>query len=258
MLSRLRQTLIYTDTDPDVLDHDDDMDAEIYTFENREVYRGTFDPRYTSQNLDVHWLYDDNSKRVGLVEYESTDFSKFSVLWYYDNPYATLLQEPDWKQQGKTLWSMLSEEAYQDCLDDDFKNVVEKSLHSPYRLVFPSTYFKEYIVYECVKCRKRTLTLENACPTMKKVETPFFSLFLDDSFILYSKSTQQAQESQESQQSHGDDDHFTKASSLELHGLIKGSTLRSLPGGHLPHITSPDLFADMIVAHIASVTAPVR
>jgi pimeloyl-ACP methyl ester carboxylesterase len=57
---------------------------------------------------------------------------------------------------------------------------------------------------------------------------------------------------------HGDDDHFTKASSLELHGLIKGSTLRSLPGGHLPHITSPDLFADMIVAHIASATAPVR
>ena len=54
---------------------------------------------------------------------------------------------------------------------------------------------------------------------------------------------------------HGTDDHFTKESSVELHGLIQGSTLRSLPGGHLPHITSPGLFADMIVAHILSAHA---
>jgi hypothetical protein len=199
MLSRLRKDLIYEDTDPDVLEHDDDLDAEMYTYENRQVYRGRYDPRYTPLEIDVHWLYDENSKRVGLVEYESGDFNKFSVLWYYDNPYATLLQDPNWKSTGKTLWSILSEEAYQDCLEDDFKTVIEKSLHSPYRLVFPSTYHKEYTVYECEKCKKRTLTLENSCPTMKKVETPFSSLFLDDSFILYQRSTQQAQER------HGDD-----------------------------------------------------
>ena len=200
MLSRLRKDLIYTDTDPDVLEHDDDLDAEMYTYDKRQVYRGRYDPRYTSLELDVHWLYDENSKRVGLVEYETGDFNKFSVLWYYNNPYATLLQDPSWKSTGKTLWSMLSEEAYQDCLEDDFTNVIEKSLHSPYRLVFPSMYSKEYIVYECEKCKKRTLTLENICPTMKKVETPFFSLFLDDSFILYERtSTEQTQEP------HGDD-----------------------------------------------------
>jgi proline iminopeptidase len=49
---------------------------------------------------------------------------------------------------------------------------------------------------------------------------------------------------------HGADDHFTKESSLELHGLIPSSTLRSLPGGHLPHITSPKEFADMIRSHV--------
>lgn len=49
---------------------------------------------------------------------------------------------------------------------------------------------------------------------------------------------------------HGADDHFTKESSFELHGLIQGSTLKSLAGGHLPHITSPKEFADMIRSHV--------
>ena len=156
MLSRLRN-LIYTDIDPDVLDHDDDLDAELYTYEGREVYRGRYDPRYTSFDLDVHWLYDDTGKRVGLAEYDSNDFSKNSVLWYRENPWSTMLQE-DWKSKGKTLWSMMSNEAYQDCLEDDFETVVERSLTGPYSLVFP-----------------------NLKPTKKSTNL----LFLDDSFILY-------------------------------------------------------------------------
>ena len=158
MLSRLRN-LIYTDIDPDVLDHDDDLDAELYTFDDREVYRGRFDPRYTSFDLDVHWLYDENGKRTGLVEYESNDFSKRSVLWYYENKYATLLQE-NWKSKEKTLWSMITEEAYQDCLEDDFETVIERTKDGPYCLVFPNDVLKP-----------------------KKTELPV--LFLDEFFVLY-------------------------------------------------------------------------
>ena len=158
MLSRLR-SLIYTDIDPDVLDHDDDLDAELYTYDGREVYRGRYDPRYTSVDLDVHWLYDDNGKRVGLAEYDSNDFSKNSVLWYRDNTWSTLLQE-NWKSQDKTLWSMMSNEAYQDCLEDDFETVLERTKDGPYCLVFPNDVLKA-----------------------KKIELPV--LFLDDSFILY-------------------------------------------------------------------------
>lgn len=158
MLSRLRP-LIYTDIDPDVLDHDDDLDAELYTYDGREVYRGRYDPRYTSLDLDVHWLYDDNGKRVGLAEYDSNDFSKNSVLWYRDNTWSTLLQE-NWKSQEKTLWSMMSNEAYQDCLEDDFETVIERTKDGPYCLVFPGDVMKS-----------------------KKTELPV--LFLDDSFILY-------------------------------------------------------------------------
>jgi len=158
MLSRLRN-LIYTDIDPDVLDHDDDLDAELYTYEGREVYRGRYDPRYTSFDLDVHWLYDENGKRVGLAEYDSNDFSKNSILWYRENPWSTLLQE-DWKSKEKTLWSMMSNEAYQDCLEDDFESVIERTKDGSYCLIFPNDVLKA-----------------------KKTELPV--LFLDDSFILY-------------------------------------------------------------------------
>jgi len=158
MLSRLRP-LIYTDIDPDVLEHDDDLDAELNTFEDRELYRGRIDPRYTSLDLDVHWLYDDDGKRVGLAEYDTNDFSKNSVLWFRDNTWSTLLQE-DWKSQGKTLWSMMSNEAYQDCLEDDFETVIERTKNGPYCLVFPGDVLKS-----------------------KKTELPV--LFLDDSFVLY-------------------------------------------------------------------------
>jgi len=158
MLSRLRP-LIYTDIDPDVLEHDDDLDAELNVYEDREVYRGRIDPRYTSLDLDVHWLYDDNGKRVGLAEYDTNDFSKNSVLWYRDNTWSTLLQE-NWKSQEKTLWSMMSNEAYQDCLEDDFETVIERTKDGPYCLVFPGDVLKS-----------------------KKTDLPV--LFLDDSFILY-------------------------------------------------------------------------
>ena len=67
---------------------------------------------------------------------------------------------------------------------------------------------------------------------------------------------------------HGADDHFTKASSLQLRELITrnqqmpgagagqgpNSLLKSLPGGHLPHITSPRLFAEMILTHVKATT----
>lgn len=45
---------------------------------------------------------------------------------------------------------------------------------------------------------------------------------------------------------YGKDDHFTRKDSLSLHELIAGSQIKSLPGGHLPHITSPKEFASMI------------
>jgi pimeloyl-ACP methyl ester carboxylesterase len=51
---------------------------------------------------------------------------------------------------------------------------------------------------------------------------------------------------------YGSEDHFTKQSSIELHSILSNSQLVSLPGGHLPHLTSPKKFAEMSMVFIGS------
>jgi hypothetical protein len=70
MFSILRKGLIYKDISPDILEHDEDIDADQWVYDDKDVYRGTFDPRYTEHNLKVYWLYDDNLNRVGLAEHD--------------------------------------------------------------------------------------------------------------------------------------------------------------------------------------------
>lgn len=45
---------------------------------------------------------------------------------------------------------------------------------------------------------------------------------------------------------YGEDDHFTKKDSFQLHSLLPRSELKSLPGGHLAHLTSPKQFARFV------------
>lgn len=49
---------------------------------------------------------------------------------------------------------------------------------------------------------------------------------------------------------YGEDDHFTRHSSLELHSILPQSELHSLPGGHLPHVSSPILFSRLCLDYL--------
>lgn len=177
---------MYKDIHQDIVEHDDDIEAELFTIDGKEVYQGSIDPRYTEHNLDVHWLYDDALKRVGLTEYESYDRSVSETLWIYDNPYATYFQEPGWTTSGKTIWSKLSNEAYQDCLEDDFEKIVDMSLAGNTRIILPHMLSNPPSeIYECECCDKRTLSAPSKCSAVKKLEfSGVFSLFLDDSFVI--------------------------------------------------------------------------
>jgi hypothetical protein len=178
MFSVLNPTHIYRDLSPDVLEHDEDIDAEEWVYSDKTVYRGTPDPKYTE--LNVYSLYDENITRIGIAEHNRDDPSVFQALWFHDNPFATLLQEPGWKQTGKTLWSILSPEAYHDLLDSDFKDVLLKCSE---RVVKPSYISDGFpVVYKCEECGLFSLKAE--CHTMKKVIRDSF-LFIDDSYILY-------------------------------------------------------------------------
>jgi hypothetical protein len=175
---------VYTDITPHVADHDEDADADLVEIDGKEFYKGMLDPRYT--DLHVQWLYNDDLRRVGVVE---SDGNNTATCWIHeDNPYATLLQEPGWVAKNETLWSHMSNEAYQDCLETDFKDVLERSLYGTTCIVLPKMLidFPSYL-YECTECGKRTLSSSSSCATMKKL--PFVRgnrvLFVDESFIVY-------------------------------------------------------------------------
>jgi hypothetical protein len=188
MFSLLRNGLIYTDISPDIVEHDEDMDGDLWNYDGVDVYRGTFDPTYVPHGLQVYWLYDDNSKRIGLAEHEMDSPEIYKALWFRDTPFGTLLQQEGWKSKNVTLWSMLSNEAYQECLESDFKYVSDWALRSGKLLVTPSMVTKQPSLYTCSSCGKKSLSEIGNCKSVEKTVLDFsqFSiLFLDDLFVIY-------------------------------------------------------------------------
>jgi hypothetical protein len=188
MLSILRQGLVYKDVSPEIPEHDSDIDAEEWNYEGRDVYRGSVDPRYISEGLKVHWLYDEDLKRVGLVEHEAENPEVFRTSWIYDNPFATFFQDERWVSTERTLWSKLGNEAYQDCLEDDFKTVSDRALKSGVLLATPNMLIEKPQLYVCENCGKKTLMQASNCQTAKAFDlvfSDFTVVFLDDQFVIY-------------------------------------------------------------------------
>ena len=205
MFSLLRKGVIYTNLSSDIVEHDLDIDADQWSYDGRDVYRGSVDPEYLKYNLNVYWLYDDDSKRIGLAEHDPEDRVVFKSLWFHDNPYATLFQDSLWKSSGKTLWSKLSNEAYQDCLDTDFKTVSLQAMNSGVLLITPEMLINKPDLYTCEKCNKKSLMAIDNCQQALVSDLDFskFSiLFLDDDFVIYEKSTppQQPHDASEQEQ----------------------------------------------------------
>lgn len=192
MFSELRKGLFYSDVSQDIMSHDEDIEAEIWSYDNRDVYRGNFDPEYTKHNLIVYWLYDTNLNRIGLAEHDIDEPEIFKALWYKDNPYATLYQNNSWKSSNKTLWSFLTPEAYQDCLEEDFKTIFDRCLTSKYRLVTPEFLIHPPTIYHCKDCNKKSIKPLKSC--INVYESNYFDhtslLFIDSSFIVYLQSNE--------------------------------------------------------------------
>lgn len=186
MLSILRKGLVYKDISPDIVEHDLNTDAEQWSYDDRDVYRGTFDPRYTAHGLNVYWLYDDNLNRVGLAEHEASEPEVFKSLWFHENPFATLTQDTNWKSTGKTLWSRMSSEAYQDCLDEDFATVRERALNSNVLLVTPKFLIEPPQITACSKCNKKGFGNQHCrSPTIVLDISQFSKLFIDHDFVIH-------------------------------------------------------------------------
>jgi hypothetical protein len=183
MFSVLKPGYMYSNFSEDIADQDDDYDAEEWNYNGREVFRGCLDPAYPDWN--VYWLYDDNLIRVGLAEHDPEAPEVFHSLWFHDNPFGTLFQETGWVKKG-TLWPLLTPEAYQDCLEDDFKTVADRLLGSNIRVMTPEFITNRPKVYHCEKCNKKSLlSLCSDATIYDYLFSDFSILFLDDSFVLY-------------------------------------------------------------------------
>jgi hypothetical protein len=203
MFSLLRKGLVYKNTSSDIVEHDLDIEADQWSYDGKDVYRGSLDSEYMHHKLNVYWLYDDNSKRVGLAEHDVDEPEIFKALWFRENPYAMLYQDDSWKSTEKTLWSKLSNEAYQDCLENDFKTVSDLAVTSGTLLITPELLINNPDLYSCEKCGKKSLIKLNICSTTSVSILDFnqFSfLFLDDNFVIYEKLTPPCDASEQERQ----------------------------------------------------------
>lgn len=186
MFSILRKGLLYDNINEEIMPHDIDQEVDLWSYDGKDVYRGTFDPNYLNQSLRVYWLYDDDSNRIGLVEHEESDQNIFQVLWFHENPFQTLLQEEGWTKTSETLWSKMTPEAYQDCLENDFKTFKDEPFIGNTLLVTPEFLAKPVgCFFECVDCVKKSLSKQKRCQVMKPFLNDFSILFLDDNFVIH-------------------------------------------------------------------------
>jgi len=190
MLSILRKGLVYKNISSDIVEHDADVDADQWNYNDKDVYRGSIDLQYLPYKLNVYWLYDDSLQRIGLAEHETDSPEIFQALWFYDNPYATLYQDPRWKSTDTTIWSKVTNEVYLDFLEG--MNIDDLALASNVLLVTPDMLIHPPKLYSCPKCNKKSRMRENVCSPALETELNFsdFSvLFLDDDRIVYEHST---------------------------------------------------------------------
>jgi hypothetical protein len=169
--------------DESIADFDLNTDIEEYNYDGRTVFRGNMDPEFSKDGLKVYWLYDDDNKRVGVVEHSPDDQHK--CLWYRNNVFSTLLQE-DWSVYDETIWQLLSETAYDDCMRRGYTVNDLKTHTQALRIVTPSDLAHKTLppVKACLRCRTLESKKHPGCifaPDNEKDSlTLFDTLFVDE------------------------------------------------------------------------------
>ena len=186
MLSAIDRKVVYP-VSTDIVEHDIDVVSDLWTMDNREVYRGRRDPAYKHAN--VYWLYNDDMDRVGLAEHDLVDHGDVHLRWYYDNPFATLLQEKGW-EAGDSIWTVLPESVYERFMIEGWttpRKVLEQCLGSSVRVISPDMIRDLPLVHTCEKCAWASLEPLHAGCTSSRLDIPNHSktFFVDDSLMLY-------------------------------------------------------------------------
>lgn len=165
----------------DVSEIDLDTEVEEYNYDGRKVFRGNLDPICSTPEVSVYWLYDENSKRVGLAEHSG---DSHTALWFRDTPFGTLLQE-DWEPQNRTVWSLMTQAAYEDCIKWGWTTIERLSKRTRLFLVTPEKLMSGAEMPEiCSRCLG---IKQKGCLLTRHVnEFDIYStMFLDEDGVLY-------------------------------------------------------------------------
>jgi len=167
----------------DIVEIDLGTDIDEYNYDGRYVFRGNMDPEHSTESIKVYWLYDDNSKRVGLVEHEGDEHT---CLWFKQTEFGTLLQE-DWEAQDKTLWSLMSQSAYEDCMKHGWTTVQKVAERTRLSIVTPDMIKNGKIptIHKCSRCmstRQKNCLLQD----ITKSYDIYSTIFVDNDGVIYS------------------------------------------------------------------------
>jgi hypothetical protein len=165
----------------DVTENDLDADVEEYNYDGRLVFRGNLDTDNSTPEVEVYWLYDENSIRVGLAEHAN---GEHTALWFKDNEFSTLLQE-DWEPQDRTLWSLMTLEAYEDCMKNGWNTIEKVSERTRLTIVTPSMIIDG--VPELKKCTKCMGNRQKGCflSSCKSDFDVYSTMFVDNDGVLF-------------------------------------------------------------------------
>ena len=165
----------------DIVETDMDTDVEEYNYDGKFVFRGNLDRNHSTQNVKVYWLYDNNCKRIGLVEHTENEHT---CLWYKNNVFSTLLQE-DWEAQDKTLWSLMTQAAYEDCMKHGWTTIQKVAERTHLTIVTPSDIMSDFNITEkCSRCMGRR---QKGCVIQEKTCNfdIYSTVFVDDDGVIY-------------------------------------------------------------------------
>ena len=186
MQSILDPTVIYQNVSRDICEHDVDVVSDLWNMDDRDVYRGSRDTQYSHAN--VYWLYSEELTRVGLIEHSLTNHADFRILWFYENPFATYLQEDGWTQD-ESVWSVLSQAAVERFHADEWitpDQILQACLHGESRVLTLDTVLNPPTIHGCSGCGTRSLkqlacenmTAELTFPSKEKI------IFIDDDLFV--------------------------------------------------------------------------
>lgn len=172
MQSILDPKVLYTDLSRDIVEHDVDVVSDLWNMDGRDVYRGSRDRQY--EHANVYWLYTEDLERVGLVEHSLENNADFRILWFHDNPFATLLQE-EWTNE-QSIWSVLSRPAVEMFLAEDLttpETLLNGCLHGPTRILTVDMVLNRPTIFHCSVCGRKSMKKTECSEFQTQIELDF-------------------------------------------------------------------------------------